>query len=248
MPASFAMRQPSDSPRVVQASKVDSVQSRRASRAPADSIARSRGVCPDPVLAFPSPDRIVMSMTLGVLKPASRTAAGPCSRENKSRLLRRARRLIARLSEQWQACPFVAGVDVVFDTRLRTSVACYSRRQKRIKLNVVLLAQPHFLPEVVGHELAHLVVFARYGLDCRPHGPEWRQLMRSSGLVARRTVRIPMANAEGSNRTPRSTAKYTHRCPVCQARWTAKRRMTRWRCSSCMESGLSGELIVERKD
>lgn len=53
--------------------------------------------------------------------------------------------------------------------------------QWSIRLNPVLLAaHPQvFLDEVIPHELAHLLVFARHGRT-RPHGVQWQRLMQDT--------------------------------------------------------------------
>ncbi|GAA3526196.1 SprT family zinc-dependent metalloprotease [Zobellella aerophila] len=49
-----------------------------------------------------------------------------------------------------------------------------------LRFNPVLLADNvgAFITEIIPHEVAHLVVFARYG-KVRPHGREWQTVMRS---------------------------------------------------------------------
>lgn len=197
---------------------------------------------------FRSRSHTVIPMGSRVLKPGQGKPAKAYCANDGTELLQRSRRLIVRLAMLWHARRIVAGVEVVCDGNLRRSVALYSRRRKLIKLNVILLEQPEVMPEVVGHELAHLVAFARHGTATRPHGPEWQQLMRTAGLPARRQLRIPTAISEIPDRPKRATAKYIHRCPICQTSWTAKRRMTRWRCPTCMDAGLSGELIIQRRN
>ena len=68
-----------------------------------------------------------------------------------------------------------------------------------IRLNPVLLAAhpERFLAEVLPHELAHLLVFARHGRT-RPHGPEWQRLMRQVfGLPARVTHDLDVSAVSG---------------------------------------------------
>jgi predicted SprT family Zn-dependent metalloprotease len=45
------------------------------------------------------------------------------------------------------------------------------------------------LAEVLCHEVAHVAVHELHGSDCRPHGSEWKALMRTAGYPAR--TRIP---------------------------------------------------------
>ncbi|GAA4501827.1 SprT family zinc-dependent metalloprotease [Pseudaeromonas paramecii] len=71
--------------------------------------------------------------------------------------------------------------------------------QWAIRLNPVLLAaHPQvFLDEVIPHELAHLLVFARHGRT-RPHGVQWQRLMRETfGLVPRVTHNLDVSSLSG---------------------------------------------------
>jgi len=57
----------------------------------------------------------------------------------------------------------------------------------KIKLNMVMFIDNvrEFLNQVVGHEIAHLVVYNRFnhrGLDAEGHGAEWKEVMRKLGL------------------------------------------------------------------
>lgn len=52
-----------------------------------------------------------------------------------------------------------------------------------IRLNTKLLGQHGqvFVDETVPHEWAHLLAYAIYGSRIRPHGSEWREIMRVLG-------------------------------------------------------------------
>jgi SprT protein len=114
-----------------------------------------------------------------------------------------------------------------------------------IKLNPILLRRPQLLSETVGHELAHLIVYARHGPKCKPHGPEWRKLMQSAGLPIRTCVQMTGAIVDKGTKLSCLARRHTYRCPVCQARWVTRRTMKSWPCPFCLEAGLSGELLVE---
>lgn len=51
-------------------------------------------------------------------------------------------------------------------------------RQNEIRLNPILLQEngSAFIQQVVPHELAHLLVFQKFGL-VQPHGKEWKMIM-----------------------------------------------------------------------
>jgi SprT protein len=98
---------------------------------------------------------------------------------------------------------------------------------------------------VLCHEMAHLAVRKLHGRHVRPHGPEWRALLRSAGFEPR--SRLPSPNGDPRpKRKRRAPYVYLHRCPVCQRYRIARRLMSRWRCSDCVTSGLEGRLTVTR--
>jgi len=83
-----------------------------------------------------------------------------------------------------------------------------------------------------------------HGRDCRPHGPEWKALMRQAGFEPR--VRIPAEQLVERPRGKKPGAVWEHRCPVCQMVRMNRRRVPRWRCAACREAGLEGKLIIKR--
>ncbi|RKS84601.1 SprT protein [Orbus hercynius] len=68
-------------------------------------------------------------------------------------------------------------------------------QQWQIQLNLAMLLDNHsqFIDEVVPHELAHLIVYQKFG-HVKPHGKEWQSVMTEVfKLAARRThtFRLP---------------------------------------------------------
>ena len=49
-----------------------------------------------------------------------------------------------------------------------------------IKLNPTLYHynQSYFLEQVIAHELAHILVYQKYGRSAKPHGAEWQHIMQ----------------------------------------------------------------------
>jgi ribosomal protein L37AE/L43A len=69
--------------------------------------------------------------------------------------------------------------------------------------------------------------------------------MQKAGMPAR--VRIPADELPRAQRVRiKKAPTWEHRCPVCQATRIARTRVTRWRCHTCRNQGLSGELVIER--
>jgi predicted SprT family Zn-dependent metalloprotease len=103
------------------------------------------------------------------------------------------------------------------------------------------------LEEVLCHEAAHLAVFQLFGESCRPHGPEWAQLMRAAGFEPRRRLVLDEAGSPSLSSRPRHV--YIHYCPVCQWERVGGRPVRSWRCPYCSVLGLDGVLeIVKRPE
>lgn len=108
-------------------------------------------------------------------------------------------------------------------------------QQWEIRLNPVLLRenQHTFIDEVVPHELAHLLVYARFG-RVAPHGREWRWMMEQIlNVPPRRTHCFATTSVQGKT--------YPYRC-ACQQHQLSVRRhhraqrgTTTYRCRSCGE-------------
>lgn len=104
-----------------------------------------------------------------------------------------------------------------------------------IRFNPVLLQEnpQAFLDEVVPHEVAHLVVFKRFG-RVRPHGREWQVVMQEIFSVPPRTThRMDVSSVQGTT--------YPYRCQ-CQAHQLTVRRHnkvqrgeTQYRCRRCTQ-------------
>jgi hypothetical protein len=75
------------------------------------------------------------------------------------------------------------------------------------------------------------------GESGRPSGPG------GPGPVGRAAQRIRALRPRRS----RPGVVYSHRCPVCQSVWTARRPMRRWRCPTCFDLEGRGALIITRR-
>jgi predicted SprT family Zn-dependent metalloprotease len=152
--------------------------------------------------------------------------------------------------QRWTAlwgCPELAGeLRVAVTSRMRVSLGrCYAARRE-IRLASFLLEAPRgLLEEVLCHEVAHAAVFALHGPAPRPHGPEWKALMRAAGFAPRvRFAAEDMARLPAAAR--RARVVWDHRCPHGHARRLAGRPERRWRCAACRRAGLAGVLVIER--
>jgi predicted SprT family Zn-dependent metalloprotease len=106
------------------------------------------------------------------------------------------------------------------------------------------------LLETLCHEVAHVAAYLLYGNTARPHGPEWTALVRAAGFDPVTHARSRHHASKQARPTTSKPSRYTvvHTCPVCQYRRFARRTIPAWRCRTCVDAGLSGELIVTRDD
>jgi predicted SprT family Zn-dependent metalloprotease len=148
----------------------------------------------------------------------------------------------------WSTLWGVSGLEhncrISFSNRLRRSLGrCYPRRRS-ITLAAHLKNESfHLIEEVLCHELAHLAVFESHEETCRPHGPEWAKLVHAAGFEPR--TRFHRETHNNPHPVQRRRHIYSHRCPVCQSKWAARRSMHNWRCSACIRLGFDGRLEIQ---
>lgn len=156
----------------------------------------------------------------------------------------RLRIAIKRWAETWSLPDLPDTVHVDLNRRLRTRVGRYCPAGHRIEVGPRFLALRSRKAEVLAHELAHAATRRLHPRAAKPHGPEWRRLVRAIGFEP--LVRL------GGTTTPRTVpgtgemARYQHRCPVCQMTRWARKPVTAWRCRSCAAAGLPGVLEINR--
>jgi len=81
-------------------------------------------------------------------------------------------------------------------------------RENEIRLSRVVLTTHSRVYDTVLHEYAHLAVFQQHGRSARPHGAEWKAVMRTLGLAPNVTHDYPV-----ERRT--LLKKHAYRCSVC---------------------------------
>lgn len=160
---------------------------------------------------------------------------------------------VERWLDAWNIPELAARARVEWSPRLTRSLGrCYpERRLIRIATHVGEAdKETGLLDEVLCHELAHLAAFELHGPHVRPHGAEWKALMRAAGYEPKTRLKTPPGIPPPSvTRRPKRRAPsylYVHRCPVCHRYRVARRLMKGWRCASCIQSGLTGELVITR--
>ena len=154
--------------------------------------------------------------------------------------------LIGTWFSLWDLPGFDQQITINFSTRLqRTLGRCYAKRHRITIAFHLEKTHPSILEEVLCHECAHLAVIELYGESCRPHGPEWMQLMRLAGFEPRR--RIVLNESRVAKQSGRRRHLYIHSCPICQTQWVARRPVRSWRCAGCMALGLDGWLEIRMR-
>lgn len=90
----------------------------------------------------------------------------------------------------WQRPGLEERLHISFSTRMTRSLGRCHPERRTIRLASWLREAPVALfAEVLCHEAAHVAAFELHGRSCRPHGAEWKALMRAAGFEPR--VRVP---------------------------------------------------------
>ena len=147
-------------------------------------------------------------------------------------------------SRAWGTPSLGREIEIQLNRRLRSTIARYVRDKRTIEVGERFLALRTHNSDVLAHELAHAAVHLLYDKTSRPHGAEWKQLLRAVGFVPHsqlKTGRQPPTKSYALSRI-----RYIHRCPVCQMVRVSTRPVRAWRCRSCVESGLPGNLEITR--
>jgi predicted SprT family Zn-dependent metalloprotease len=146
----------------------------------------------------------------------------------------------------WGVPDLADRIQVIVSPRLRRSLASYRTRRGQIRISSLLLnLSEAVIDEVLCHEAAHAAVTELQAHHVRPHGPEWRALVRAAGFEPS----VRMAPDRVAGRRTGATgyrALWEHRCPVCQMHRLARRPVRHWRCASCRRAGLEGALVITR--
>lgn len=160
----------------------------------------------------------------------------------------RAIEMLSRSLRRWDLDAAALGARIEFSSRLRTSLGvCYPERNL-IRLHP-FLARPEnsmLLHGVVCHEAAHIAAPIKAGRRVKPHGPEWKALVRECGYKPRVRLQVPDFHKSRQSRKNGSDlrAVFEHCCPVCQTQRLASRPQRRWRCADCVDAGLDGKLTI----
>jgi SprT protein len=139
------------------------------------------------------------------------------------------RALAARCGEIWDCPDLHLRVRIEYNPRLQTTLGRAMLEEDRVDLNVRLLRDnPLELIPTLAHELAHMVVFSRYG-KVAPHGRHFRVLMHSAGLPAETTHGLSTDHLK----VRRGRYIYLHKCNVCGVTFIARRVRRNCYCRKC---------------
>ncbi len=135
--------------------------------------------------------------------------------------------LAVRLGALWAAGPLMSRTTIRYNPRMRSAAGRAFLEDHRVELNPRLLAaHPEQLIPTLIHELAHVVVHARYG-RVAPHGREFKTLMAAAGVTGKATHSM---NVEPLRRR---RYLYLHRCPSCGQTFIARKPRRDCYCTAC---------------
>ena len=155
---------------------------------------------------------------------------------------------LAAWSALWGLPGLERRVSIRFSHRLTASLGRATPARRSIRLAAALAAgPPAFLAEVLCHELAHIAAWEIHGDGVRPHGREWKELMRRAGYrPTTRLVPPPGLAMPRPRRRRRRRYLYDHRCERCGWSRLARAVVRRWRCPPCADAGREGTLAIWR--
>lgn len=103
-----------------------------------------------------------------------------------------------RVEERIAECKQLTGIHVDVEIRYNVTGSCggWARHAPSgcvIRLNADMLVAhgEHFIANTVAHEYAHIAAFEKYGYKIKPHGEEWKRVMRVIGVDPKRCHDYP---------------------------------------------------------
>lgn len=135
---------------------------------------------------------------------------------------------IASWGAAWSVPDLAERTTVSFTGRMSRSLGRCALRTGEIRLNAALLDGPEAaLLEVVCHEAAHAATFILHGPKARPHGREWKALMRAAGYDP--VVRWPEHMVPDEVKRKRGHSPFPYRAPrTAVSRGTGERPLLEW--------------------
>lgn len=117
-----------------------------------------------------------------------------------------------RVEQRIEECKQKTGVhvDVAIEYNVKGRYAGWawhgSNGQHRVRFNAdMLLAHTdQFIFDTVAHEYAHIAAFEKYGHKIKPHGNEWKHMMRSIGAEPKRCHDFPIPPKKTTAKAPKA--------------------------------------------
>ncbi len=150
--------------------------------------------------------------------------------------------VLKRWAKCWGTPDIVRQVRISYSQRLRRSLGRVRPKSGIITLHAWLATAPHsILLEVLCHELAHVAAYNIHGSRAKPHGPEWRDLVRVAGYSPKTRLEcpgLPVKTVTPRTRVPRKSC----RCPECGTVYYLRRISNRDHCGVCLDRGMKVNL------
>jgi predicted SprT family Zn-dependent metalloprotease len=153
---------------------------------------------------------------------------------------------LSKWARLWRTPGLPRRVSISFSRRLKRSLGRTRPESGIITLNAGLASVPRpFLLQVLCHETAHIAVRLLHGYPTKPHGPEWRALVRAAGYSPSTSLRSRWLTQPSRERTASRNQQY--RCPVCQTNYLVRRRNAHLHCRTCLRVGVITPLRLIQK-
>jgi SprT protein len=175
------------------------------------------------------------------------TAADLTTLNQRKELLDRLFQDLERWCQAWGLPQLPHQIEIKFSHRLRRAVGRCHTRKRRITLSGLLLLAENqaLLTETLCHEVAHLAAYHLHGSRIKPHGREWKSLLKAAGFEPQATVRAEKVHGLEALLATRQQ-RYEYRCPVCQVAHVLRAKNSRFRCRACRQAGRPGHLHITK--
>ena len=145
---------------------------------------------------------------------------------------------LAHWAKRWGTPDLVRRVRIAYSPRLRRSLGRVRLKSGIITLHAWLATAPQStLLEVLCHEAAHVAAYLLHGSRAKPHGPEWRELVRIAGYEPVTRLHCPGLKVDDAPTRPLPPRKRC-RCPDCGTDYFVRRIRSQDYCSVCLQQGL----------
>ena len=123
--------------------------------------------------------------------------------------------------------------EIGFDLRGVRAATAQSGKVCKLRFNAILLSanEADYFSNTIPHEVAHLIVGAKWGFDVLAHGYEWQSVMREFGCEPLTTHNYDVSKARVGGTFLYRCACKTHQLSL--RRHNTIQRGQRWQCLRC---------------